>query len=143
MFLGEYQHSVDEKGRIVMPSKFRERLAAGVVVTKGQDRCLFVFPMDQWEEAAAKVDRLSRNNKINRNYARSFFGGASDLQTDKQGRLQIPQPLRTYAGLDKDVVVVGVSNRLEIWEASAWQSLSSQADEQYAGIEEALSEEGI
>ncbi len=143
MFLGEYQHSVDEKGRIVMPSKFRERLESGAVVTKGQERCLFVFPADRWVDEVAKVNRLPRTNRTNRNYARSFFGGASDLQMDKQGRLPIPAALRTYAGLEKDVVVVGVSDRLEIWDATSWRSLSSQADELYAGIEEALSEEGI
>ncbi|HEX5630586.1 MAG TPA: division/cell wall cluster transcriptional repressor MraZ [Acidimicrobiia bacterium] len=143
MFLGEYQHSVDEKGRIVMPAKFRERLEAGAVVTKGQERCLYVFPQDRWADEVAKVSRLPRTNRRNRDYARAFFGGASDLQMDKQGRLPIPQPLRSFAGLDKDVVVVGVSDRLEIWDAVSWQSLSSQADELYAGIEEALSEEGI
>ena len=143
MFLGEYQHSVDEQGRIVMPSKFRERLERGAVVTKGQERCLYVFPADRWEDEVAKVSRLPRTNRTNRNYARSFFGGASDLAMDKQGRLPIPQALRSYAGLEKEVVVVGVSDRLEIWDATSWQSLSSQADELYAGIEEALSEEGI
>ncbi|MBI5157429.1 MAG: division/cell wall cluster transcriptional repressor MraZ [Acidimicrobiia bacterium] len=143
MFLGEYQHSVDEKGRIVMPSKFRAQLEAGVVVTKGQERCLFVFPADRWEEEAAKVSRLPRTDERSRNFARSFFGGASDVQADKQGRLQIPQALRTYAGLEKDVVVVGVSDRLEIWDANAWQNLSSQADELYAGIAVPLSEGGI
>lgn len=143
MFLGEYQHSVDEKGRLVMPSKFRDRLADGVVLTKGQERCLYVFTADRWEDEAAKVARLSRNNRINRNYARSFFGSAADLQSDKQGRLQIPQTLRSYAGLDKDVVVVGVSDHLEIWDAETWQNVSFEADELYAGIEEALSEEGV
>jgi MraZ protein len=143
VFLGEYQHSVDEKGRIVMPSKFRERLESGAVVTKGQERCLYVFPADRWEHEVARINRLPRTNRTNRNFARAFFGGASDLAMDKQGRLPIPQPLRTYAGLEKDVVVVGVSDRLEIWDATSWQSLSSQADEVYAGIEEALSEEGI
>jgi MraZ protein len=143
VFLGEYQHNVDEKGRIVMPAKFRARLESGAVVTKGQERCLYVFPQDRWADEVAKVSRLPRTNRRNRDYARAFFGGASDLQMDKQGRLPIPQPLRTFAGLDKDVVVVGVSDRLEIWDAGSWRSLSSQADELYAGIEEALSEEGI
>lgn len=143
MFLGEYQHSVDEKGRIVMPAKFRDRLSKGVVVTKGQEKCLYVFPNDRWEEEAAKVNRLSRNDKTNRNYARSFFGSASDQQSDKQGRLAIPPALRAYADLDKDVVVVGVSERIEIWNAQTWQSVSLEADEMYSGIEQALSEEGI
>ena len=143
MFLGEYQHSVDEKGRVVMPARFRERLAPGAVVTKGQERCLYVFAADRWEAEVARVSRLPRTNATNRNFARAFFGGASDVAMDKQGRLPIPPALRSYAGLDKDVVVVGVSDHLEIWDAGSWQSLSSQADELYAGIGEALSEEGI
>ena len=143
MFLGEYQHSVDEKGRVVMPAKFRARLESGAVVTKGQERCLYVFPSDRWVEEVARISRLPRTNRTNRNYARAFFGGASDVSLDKQGRLPIPPALRAFAGLDKDVVVVGVSDRIEIWEAGSWQNLSSQADDLYAGIEESLNEEGI
>lgn len=143
MFLGEYQHTLDEKGRIVMPAKFRARLASGVVVTKGQEHCLFVFPQDRWEEEAAKVNRLSRTDLDSRNYARSFFGSAADLEADRQGRLQLPQALRTYAGLEKDVVVVGVSERLEIWDATRWLNHCSETDDRYAGIDEALSEGGI
>jgi MraZ protein len=143
LFLGEYQHSVDEKGRLVMPSRFRDRLADGVVITKGQERCLYVFPLDRWEEEVTKVNRLPRTNRRNRNYARSFFGSANDQQLDRQGRIQISPPLRSFAGLDKDVAVVGVADRVEIWDAATWVELSSQADELYADIEEALSEEGI
>jgi len=143
VFLGEYQHSVDGKGRVVMPAKFRDRLENGLVVTKGQERCLYVFPLDRWEEEVAKVNRLPRTNRQNRNYARSFFGAASDQQIDKQGRVQIPQALRTYGDLEKDVVVVGVADRVEIWNAAAWVALSDEADQFYADIQEALSEEGI
>lgn len=143
MFLGEYQHSVDAKGRLVLPSKFRARLDDGLIVTKGQERCLYVFPLDRWDQEVEKVNRLPRTDRRSRNYARSFFGSASDQQLDGQGRVQIPQTLRDYAGLDKDVVVVGVSDRVEIWDAASWTDLSGEADELYAGIEEALSEEGI
>jgi len=143
VFLGEYQHSVDDKGRLVMPSKFRARLADGCVVTKGQERCLYVFPLDRWEIEVERVNRLPRTNRRNRNYARSFFGGAVDQSLDKQGRIQLPPTLRSFAGLGKDVMVVGVADRLEIWETAAWESLSEEADEFYADIEEALSEEGI
>jgi len=142
VFLGEYQHSVDDKGRVVMPARFRDRLGDGLVVTKGQERCLYVFPMDRWEEEVSKLNRLPRTNRTNRNYARSFFGAASDQQMDKQGRVQIPQSLRTYAALDKDVVVLGVADRVEIWDPAVWESLSHEADDLYAGIEESLSEEG-
>lgn len=143
MFLGEYQHSVDGKGRLVMPSKFRDRLEPGLVVTKGQERCLYVFPLDRWGEEVEKVKSLPRTDRRSRNYARSFFGAASDQSMDGQGRIQIPQPLRDYAGLDKEVVVVGVAERVEIWDAEAWAANTTEADELYAGIEEALSGEGI
>lgn len=143
VFLGWYQHTVDDKGRIVMPSKFRDRVARGVVVTKGQERCLYVFPSDRFEEEAARINRLPRTNRRNRDYARAFFGSAADLQADKQGRLQIPQPLRAYAGLEKDVVVVGVFERIEIWDAASWAANQETADDLYSGIEEALSEEGV
>lgn len=143
MFLGEYQHTVDAKGRVVLPSKFRDRLENGLVVTKGQERCLYVFPFDRWDEEVQKVNRLPRTDRRSRNYARSFFGSASDQRLDGQGRIQIPQSLRDYAGLSKEIAVVGVAERVEIWDQESWTSLSGEADELFAGIEEALSEQGI
>ncbi len=143
MFLGEYQHSIDDKGRLVLPSKFRAGLDQGLVVTKGQERCLFVFPVERWEDEVAKVNRLPRTDRRSRNYARTFFGSASDQALDKQGRIQLPQALRDYAALDKDVVVVGVAERIEIWDSAAWSTLSAEADEVFAAIEDALSEDGI
>lgn len=143
MFVGEYQHSVDDKGRIVVPSKVRDRLEDGLVVTKGQERCLFVFSMDRWQDEVDKINRLPRTNRQNRNFARSFFGGASDQQLDKQGRLQVPPALRSYAAIDKDVVILGVADRLEIWDAAAWEAMSREVDQGYADLETALSEEGI
>ncbi|MDX1690128.1 MAG: division/cell wall cluster transcriptional repressor MraZ [Acidimicrobiia bacterium] len=143
MFLGEYQHSVDDKGRLVLPSKFRDRLKAGLVVTKGQERCLYVFPMERWDEEVARVNRLPRTDKRARNYARTFFGSASDQTLDRQGRVVLPQALRDYAGVDGEAVVVGVGERVEIWDTDAWESLSAEADELFSGIEESLSEEGI
>ena len=143
MFLGEYQHTIDDKGRVVMPSKFRHHLADGVVVTKGQEHCLYVFSDERWGEEVARVGRLSREDRRHRNYMRAFFGSASDQQLDKQGRLAIPPALREFASLQREVVVVGVSDRLEIWDAAAWEAVSGVADELYADIEEALTEEGI
>ncbi len=144
VFLGEYQHSLDEKGRVVMPSKFRDALKAGCVVTKGQERCLFVFPGDRWDAEVERVMALPRTNRRNRNYARSFFAGASDQKPDKQGRIALPPSLRDYAGLGKDVTVVGVADRVEIWDAQAWQQLSAEADATYADIEDTIhAEEGI
>ena len=143
MFLGEYQHSVDSKGRLVLPSRFRDRLERGLVVTKGQERCLYVFPIDKWDQEVEQVNNLPRTDRRSRNYARSFFGSASDQQLDGQGRIQMPQPLREYASLAKDVVVIGVADRVEIWNVESWESVSDEADEQFAGIEEALSGDGI
>jgi len=143
VFLGEYQHSVDSKGRLVLPSRFRDRLERGLVVTKGQERCLYVFPIDRWDQEVEQVNNLPRTDRRSRNYARSFFGSASDQQLDRQGRIQIPQPLREYASLAKDVVVIGVADRVEIWNVESWESVSDEADEQFAGIEEALSGDGI
>ncbi len=143
MFLGEYAHSLDEKGRVVMPSKFRPGLATGCVVTKGQERCLYVFPQDRWEDEATAVLKLPRTDRRARNFSRSFFASASDQTLDRAGRCAIPEPLRTYAGLTKDVTVVGVADRIEIWDSATWRSVAAAADDYYADIEEVLSEDGL
>lgn len=143
MFLGEYRHSLDDKGRVVMPRKFRRDLEQGCVITKGQDRCLYVFPMDRWDMEAERVLKLPRTDRRARNFGRSFFASAADQQLDKQGRVQIPESLRSYAGLEKDITVVGVADRVELWSSDAWDDRAAEADEYYAGIEEVLSEEGI
>ena len=143
MFLGEYSHALDAKGRVVMPSRFRKELKAGCVVTKGQERCLYVFPMDRWEEEAGRVLTLPRTDRRARNYSRSFFASATDQRLDSQGRVQLPEALRRYAGLEKDLAVVGVADHIEIWATEAWESVGAEADEYYAGIEEVLSEDGI
>ncbi len=141
MFLGEYQHSLDGKGRVVMPAKFRDDLEPGCVITKGQERCLYVFPQDRWEAEVERVMKLPRTNRRARNYARSFFAGASDQALDRQGRIGVPPGLRDYAGLGKDVTVVGVADRVEIWDTAQWQQVSSEADASYAEIEETLHDE--
>lgn len=143
MFLGAYSHTLDAKGRVVMPSKFRNGLEAGCVVTKGQERCLYVFSMDRWEKEAERVQTLPRTDRRARNYSRSFFASATDQQLDGQGRVQLPESLRRYAGLEKDLSVVGVADHIEIWAAEVWEEVGAEADEYYAGIEEALSEDGI
>lgn len=143
MFLGEHQHTLDGKGRLVLPSKFREGLADGCVVTKGQERCLYVFPADRWEEEATRVNRMPRTDKRARSFARAFFASAAQAVPDRQGRIALPKPLRDYAGLDKDVTVLGVADRVELWDAPAWTDASVSADDYYAEIEEALSEHGI
>lgn len=143
MFLGEFQHNIDGKGRLVLPRKFRDALASGCVITKGQERCLFVFPAGRWEEEVERVMKLPRTNRRARNFARSFFAGASDQVPDGQGRIAIPPALRQYASLGKEVTVVGVAERVEIWSTPEWHRLSAEADEDYSAIEEELTEEGI
>lgn len=139
MFLGEYSHSLDDKGRVVMPSKFRDDLDAGCVVTKGQERCLYVFADNRWEAEAAEVMKLPRTDRRARDYTRSFFGSASQQKLDGSGRCQIPEPLRQYAGLTKDVTVVGVADHIEIWDTNTWQGVAAVADDYFADIQEVLS----
>ncbi len=143
MFLGEYQHTVDGKGRMVLPRKFRDDLEKGCVVTIGQEKCLFVFPMDRFNEEVERMDRLPRTDRRARNFTRAFFAGASDQTPDRQGRVQLTEKQRRYAGLGKDVTVVGVAERIEIWDTETWNAVAAEADEYYAGIEEVLSEGGI
>lgn len=143
MFLGEYQHSLDAKGRVVLPRKFREGLDGGCVITKGQEHCLYVFTPDRFQDEVTLIRKLPRTDQRTRKLSRSFFSGAADTAPDKQGRIQVPENLRTYAGLDKDVTVVGVGDRIEIWSQDSWAEFAAQADDYYSGIEEALSEQGI
>ena len=135
---------MDDKGRVVLPRKFRDQLEPGCVVTQGQEKCLYVFSQEQWEEEVARVSRLPRTNRRARNYARSFFAGASDQTLDRQGRVQLSDKQRRYAGLQKDVTVVGVAERVELWAPEAWEAVAAEADEYFAAIEQELSDgEGI
>lgn len=143
MLVGEYQHTLDPKGRLVLPAKFRDHFSDGCVITKGQERCLFVFPLDQWAEEEARVRELPRTNARARSYARSFFASADSQVPDKQRRVAITAKLQDYARLDKDVTIIGMSDRIEIWDTTTWESMSEAADDFYSDIEEALSEHGI
>ena len=121
MFKGEYSHSVDAKGRIIMPAKFREILGEEFVVTKGLDGCLFVYPNKEWENIENKFREIPLTTKDARKFSRFFFAGAADCEVDRQGRVLIPSVLREFAGLNKEVVLVGVLNRIEIWSKERWQ----------------------
>jgi MraZ protein len=120
MFLGEFSHTIDDKGRLTLPSKFRALLAGGLVVTRGIDKCLFVFPLNEWQNLAHKVSSLPLADPQAREFRRLLFSGASDDVPDKQGRVLIPQYLREYAGLDGEVVVAGLNTHVEIWSLAAW-----------------------
>ena len=143
MLVGEYQHTLDPKGRLVLPAKFRDHFSDGCVITKGQERCLYLFPLEQWAEEEARVRTLPRTNAKGRAFARSFFASADSQVPDKQRRVAINAKLQEYAHLGKDVTLIGLSDRVEIWDTASWDAASLEADDFYAGIEEALSEEGI
>ncbi len=121
VFMGEYNHTVDAKGRVIIPAKFREALGDAFVVTKGLDGCLFVFAMDEWSSFEEKLRTLPIANKDARKFTRFFLAGAADVEPDKQGRVLIPNNLREFGGLTKDVVLVGVSNRVEIWDKGRYE----------------------
>ncbi|MBX6352175.1 MAG: division/cell wall cluster transcriptional repressor MraZ [Thermoflavifilum sp.] len=138
MFMGEFQHTLDDKGRLTIPVKFREGLGSPFVMTRGLDRCLFVYPMSEWESLENKLKALPLTRADARSFVRFFFSGATECELDKQGRVLIPATLRDYARLERDCVVLGVSNRVEIWSESEWRSYSDQAAESFAEIAEKL-----
>ena len=115
MFMGEYSHSLDPKGRLIMPAKFREQLGDTFVVTKGLDQCLYIYANEDWKVFEEKLSQLPLTNKDTRRLVRFFLAGACECETDKQGRILLPSVLREYAGLEKDVVLAGTSGRIEIW----------------------------
>lgn len=129
MFLGQFEHTIDDKGRLTMPAKFRAGLAAGLVVTIGMDGCLFVFPRTKWEELASQIEALPITNPKARGLARLMFSSADDSGMDRQGRILVPAHLRTYAGLEGDVVITGLNSRIELWHPERWRKLQSAAIE--------------
>jgi len=138
MFLGEYQHSLDAKGRIIVPSKFREELGARFIATKGLDNCLFLYPMDEWKVIEEKLRTLPFTRADVRSFARFFFSGASELEIDKQGRILLPPNLREYAGIEKDLTIIGVGARVEIWANEKWAPYNQTAQSSYEIIAENL-----
>lgn len=138
MFMGEYQHSLDEKGRMIIPAKFRDSLGQSFVVTRGLDQCLFVYPKDEWSIMEQKLKSLPLMKSDARAFTRFFFSGATECDLDKQGRVNIPNNLRDHAKLDKDAVVIGVSNRVEIWSKELWEGYAQQSEESFNEIAEKL-----
>lgn len=136
MFMGEYQHNIDTKGRIIVPAKFRELLGETFVITRGLDRCLFGYPLEEWKQVEEKLKALPLTKKDARAFTRFFFSGASECELDKQGRINIPTPLVSYAQLEKECVVLGVSNRIEIWSKELWEDYFEESEESFAEIAE-------
>ncbi len=136
MFLGTHSPRLDEKGRLILPAKYREELADGVVLTKGQERCIYVFGTQEFERMYEQLREASLASRQSRDYIRVFLSGASDELPDKQGRITIPPALRTYAGLDRELAVIGAGTRAEIWDASTWETYLSEKEESFSNTDE-------
>jgi len=143
MFIGEYQHSIDTKKRLAVPSKFRGELGSKIVVTRGLDKCLFIYPMKVWEELAKKLGSLPVGEAGTRSFIRLMLAGATDVEIDKQGRILIPDYLKKYAGLKKNITVAGLYNRLEIWDEKKWNNYKSKTEKSADEIAEQLGKLGV
>jgi MraZ protein len=134
MFFGTYTPKLDDKGRLILPAKFRDQLAGGLMVTRGQEHCLYVWPQAEVERITERLREAPVSNKATRDYVRMFSSASSDETPDKQGRITVPPKLREWANLSKDVVVIGAMNRLEIWDEAAWEAYSESQEEAFAEL---------
>ena len=138
MLMGEYHHSIDEKNRLIIPSKFRNELGEKFVITRGLENCLFVYSLVEWENIVSKLRTLPFTKKDSRDFTRFFLSGATECVLDKSGRVGITSPLVKYAGLTKDCVIIGANDRLEIWDEGAWNNFFDSNEENFASIAENL-----
>lgn len=138
MFIGEYKHNLDSKGRLAVPSKFRSQLEQGAVVTKGLDNCLFLYSKEKWEEEAKKYAGLPVSQAAARAFARQMLAGAMEVEFDSQGRITLPEYLRSFAKLDKKTIVAGLYDRLEIWDEEEWDIYKNNTESESASIAESL-----
>jgi len=143
MFIGEYNHNLDEKGRLAIPAKFRAILKKGAVVTKGLDNCVFLYSKEQFEEIAKKIASLPFSQSKARAFTRHMIAGAMDLEFDNQGRITLPEYLRKFSGLNKKVIVAGLYNHLEIWDENSWNKYKFNSEKNSNAIAEALGDLGI
>lgn len=143
MFMGEYRHNLDTKGRLIIPSKFREHMTAGFIITRGLDGCLFGYPISEWQKLEEKLKKLPLTKRDNRAFIRFFLSGATEMEIDKTGRINIPNNLLQYANIEKECVIIGVSNRLEIWNESIWQAYFEKSQADFNEIAEGLLDEEI
>lgn len=138
MFMGEYHHNLDNKGRLIIPAKFRNQIGKLIVFTRGMEGCIFGYPISEWQKIEARLAQLPLTKKNARNFMRIFYSGAMETEFDKQGRVNFSTTLKEYAGLEQECIIIGVSNRIEIWSAERWQKFSEQASEDYDDIAENL-----
>ena len=143
MFIGEYSHNLDDKGRVAIPKKFNAELSLGAVVTRGLDQCLFLYTREEWNKLAEKLAALPFAAANTRAFSRLMLAGAMDLEVDKQGRVVIPEYLRTFAGIKKNVVIAGLYNRLEIWDADVWKDYTKRTEAESTHIAEQMGILGV
>lgn len=143
MFIGEYSHNVDEKGRLAIPKKFRPALSKGAVVTRGLDNCLFLYTKKEWEKLADKLANLPFAQANTRAFARLMLAGAMDVALDKQGRIMLPDYLRAFANVSKHMIVAGLYNRLELWDATAWEQYKTKTEKASTAIAEQMADLGV
>jgi MraZ protein len=143
MFIGEYTYKIDSKKRLAIPSKFREPLKKKAVITRGLDRCLFLYSMEEWQKIAQKISELPFGQHDNRGFSRVMLSGAMEVEFDSLGRILIPDYLKKYAALKKDTVVAGLYNRIEIWEKKRWESYKDKTEEELGNIAERLKDFGV
>ncbi|WP_010525428.1 division/cell wall cluster transcriptional repressor MraZ [Nesterenkonia sp. F] len=136
MFLGTYSPRMDDKGRLILPAKYREELADGLVLTRGQERCIYVFSAEEFQNVHRQMRQAPLTSRQARDYIRVFLSGASDEVPDKQGRITIPGTLREYAGLDREVTVIGAGDRAEIWDAAAWNAYLEEKETEFSSTDE-------
>lgn len=141
--MGEYQHSIDPKGRLFIPARFREGLGESFIATRGLDHCLFLYPREEWERIERKLKEIPFTRADARAFIRLFFSGASECEIDRQGRALLPASLREFARITRDVVVIGVSNRVEIWAKEEWARYREQAENIYEQVAESIDELGL
>ena len=143
MFMGEYKHSIDAKGRIILPADFREELTDNFVITKGLDNCLFLYTAEEWDKLSTKLRQLPLAKAEARAFVRFFFAGARQAECDRQGRFLVPANLRAHAKLHKDVVLIGISNRIEVWSKAEWDRYNEEITPSVSSIAETLVDLGI
>jgi MraZ protein len=143
MFIGEYHHNIDDKGRLAIPKKFRKNLSKGAVITRGLDTALFLFPKEEWDKLAQKLAGLPLGQSNSRAFARLMLAGAMDVEMDKQGRVVVPEYLRRYATLSKAVVVAGLYTRLELWDEKKWENYKKKVEGDAETVAEQLGELGV
>lgn len=143
MLIGEYRHTIDNKKRLAIPSKLRRELGTRAVITKGLDSCLFVFPLNQWSKLVEKLSQLPLGQRDTRGFGRFMLAGASEVRLDKLGRILVPDYLKQYAGLKKNVIIAGVHSRLEIWDEAKWNLFKQSSEKEVDNIAERLGELGV